>query len=312
MLTRSRESKKESEEEQLLPTQSPNGLHFYHELPSWQHDNHYIRSGYVRETRSYCECSRALSYLNNETINILSHLVPAIYSLIFFSFFLDTVIPAHEEHWWVKFDFMLFGIGLVTCLSLSALFHTFKCHSPIVCKFGNQCDYFGIVIMITCSLVSMLSFIFHEDLSYCIIFTFLFLVLGMICTVTTFDSKFSTPYYRPFRSAMFILFGLSGIFPVIGAVHLYGLEDAIRRSGAIWLFSEGFFYILGACLYAMRIPEKWVYNETHDKNTVGKYDFFGSLHQIFHFMVIIAAYCHWRGLFASYIDWKSRNLSLRT
>lgn len=281
-------------------------LYFYHQLDPWQQDNHYIRSGYVKETNSYYECFRSLCYLHNESVNIFTHLIPSIYALTFFSFFLDTVVLPNKEFWWIKPTFMLYGVSLAICLTLSALFHLMKSHSHSVCKFGNQCDYFGIVILITGSLISVMSFIFYEEPIYRAGFIVLFLVLGSICTIVTFDSKFSTPHYRPFRSAMFILFGLFGILPVIGAVHLYGAEDAIRRSGAIWLVGEGFFYIFGACLYALRIPEKWVHNENDEEETVGKFDIFGCLHQIFHVMVIIAAYCHWRGLFDSYIDWKSR------
>lgn len=281
-------------------------LHYYYQLDKWQQDNHYIRSGYVKETRSYYECIRSLGYLHNETVNIFTHMLPAIFSVVFFSFYVDTLLDHDQAVWWVKPSFMLYGIGLSTCLYLSALFHLFKSHSLRVCKLGNQCDYFGIVMLITGSLMSVMPFIFYEESNFKIGFIILFLFLGSICTVVTFDSKFSTPQYRPFRSMMFILFGLSGILPVIAAVHLYGSEDAIRRSGAIWLVGEGFFYIFGACLYALRLPEKWVYDENDDEELAGKFDIFGSLHQIFHVMVIIAAYCHWRGLFDSYIDWKAR------
>lgn len=289
-----------------MPRKTTNGLGFYHQLRPWQHDNHYIRSGYVVETNSYYESFRSLFYLHNESVNIYTHMIPAAFALVFFSLFVDSVIPAHEDHWWVKPDFMLFGVGLATCLSLSALFHLLKSHSHPVCKFGNQCDYFGIVVMITCSLCSVMSFIFYEERKYKVGFFALFLVLGLICTIVTFNAKFSTPHYRPFRSTMFILFGLSGILPVFAAIHLYGVDDAIRRSGAYWLIGEGFFYIFGACLYAMRIPEKWVYDENGGEFMVGTFDIFGSLHQIFHVMVVIAAYCHWRGLFASYLDWRVR------
>lgn len=306
MKNRGSKQSQTSEQIPLLATPDTNGLYFYSQLDPWQQDNHYIRSGYVKETNSYAGSIRSLLYLHNESVNIYTHLVPAFFAFIFFTIFIDNVVLQNEDHWWVRPTFMLFGVGLSVCLSLSALFHLFKSHSHLVCKFGNQCDYFGIVVMITCSLISVMSFIFYEEPKYKIGFIILFLILGSICTVVTFDSKFSTPHYRPFRSAMFILFGLSGILPVIGAVHLYGYQNAVQRSGAYWLIGEGFFYIFGACLYALRIPEKWVYEETDGDFKKGKFDIFGSLHQIFHVMVVIAAYCHWRGLYDSYIDWTVR------
>src|SRR5436305_5620486 len=53
-------------------------LLLWDELPSWQQDNHYIRSGYRRESRSYRESFASLGYLHNESVNIYSHLLGAI------------------------------------------------------------------------------------------------------------------------------------------------------------------------------------------------------------------------------------------
>lgn len=51
-------------------------LHYYHELDEWQQDNHFIKSGYVKQTNSYKECFKSLTYLHNESVNIYSHLLP--------------------------------------------------------------------------------------------------------------------------------------------------------------------------------------------------------------------------------------------
>src|SRR5436190_396371 len=53
-------------------------LLLWDELPLWQQDNHYIRSGYRRESRSYRESFASLGYLHNESVNIYSHLLGAI------------------------------------------------------------------------------------------------------------------------------------------------------------------------------------------------------------------------------------------
>lgn len=290
-------------------------LSFFHELDEWQKDNHYIRSGYVRETLSYTRCLDSLRYLHNETVNIYSHLIPSIVTaLCLTAFYLidepitylmdstDFEITIYE-----KLNFTHFGVAAFICLFLSTLFHLFKSHSHPTCRFGNQCDYFGIVLMITSSLISIIVFAFNEDVKWRVRFITLFVLLGSMCTKVTFDKKFSTPLYRPFRSFMFILFGLSGILPVLAAVYLYGYEDAIRRSNAYWLVLEGTFYILGACLYAARFPERLTHIETEEPTSIkGKFDIFGHSHQIFHVFVVVAAYCHWRALIGSYVDMKAR------
>lgn len=278
-------------------------LFYYHELDDWQKDNHYIRAFYVKETSSFLKSFQSLFYLHNESVNIYSHLLPAFLILYFLiSFLLRKIITSENL---VLFQF---GFGAYVCFSLSAYFHLFKSHSPRVCKFGNQCDYFGIVVMITTSLVSITVLAFDDTPKLKFGFVFLFTTLGALCTKVTFDSKFSKPEYRPFRSAMFILFGLSGVLPIIVAVCTYGYEIAILRSSAYWLLLEGIFYIVGACLYAMRVPERFTHNErTVDRELAGKLDLFGHLHQIFHFMVVIAAFCHWNALKDCFSKWQVRN-----
>lgn len=284
----------------------PTRLHYFHELDEWQQDNHYIRSSYVRETRSFRKCFESLTYVHNETVNIYTHLIPSIVGSLFVIYFVNWKLNVYDNYlgFWEKANFLQFGGAAAFCMFLSALFHSVKSHSVKVCKFGNQCDYFGIIVMITCSLISIMLFAFHDVPYWRNGFIGLFLILGAICTKVTFDKKFSTPTYRPFRSMMFILFGLSGALPVIAAVKLFGYEDAFERSNAKWLILEGVFYIAGAVLYAMRLPERLTHKEEaldiFGKPIAGKFDVLGHSHQIFHVMVVIAAYCHWRALGGCY------------
>jgi len=50
---------------------------------------------------------------------------------------------------------------------------------------------------------------------------------------------------------MFVLMGLSALFPVFHGVELYGIQDMRSRIGLTWLVLQGFLYILGAGLYAV-------------------------------------------------------------
>ncbi len=45
--------------------------------------------------------------------------------------------------------------------------------------------------------------------------------------------------------------GLSAIFPVLHGLELYGIAEMQDRIGLTWLVLQGFFYILGAGLYAV-------------------------------------------------------------
>jgi predicted membrane channel-forming protein YqfA (hemolysin III family) len=53
---------------------------------------------------------------------------------------------------------------------------------------------------------------------------------------------------------MFVLMGLSAVFPVLHGLELYGIEQMQGRIGLTWLVLQGFLYILGAGLYAVSIP----------------------------------------------------------
>lgn len=283
-----------------------NRLHFYHELDPWQQDNHFIRSGYVKETSSSARCLKSLFFLHNETVNVYSHLIP---SLAFLKMIYDFMshIDSVNSSWVSTFVFSQFAFGATACFGFSSSFHLFKSHSWGVCRLGNRCDYFGIILMITSSLISIIVFAFDDHVFWRNGFIIMFLVFATCCTKMTFDPKFSTPHYRPIRSLMFIFYGLSGALPILASILLYGYPETSKRSGAHWLVMEGVLYISGACLYAARIPERWVYShgESH-KFKAGMFDLFGHLHQIFHIMVVVAALCHWRALRSCHEYWVIR------
>jgi adiponectin receptor len=109
---------------------------------------------------------------------------------------------------------------------------------------------------------------------------------------------------------MFVLMGLSAVIPVIHGLHRYGYEQLERKIGLSWLVGQGAMYVLGAGIYAVsrfptcgsssctdekygqaRVPERWA---------PGKFDIWGSSHQIFHVLVVCAAAAHLVGLLKAF------------
>jgi len=86
---------------------------------------------------------------------------------------------------------------------------------------------------------------------------------------------------------MFMLMGLSAVFPVLHGIKLYGIEHMRESTGLDWVVLQGVLYVTGAAIYAARIPEKW---------SPGSFDIWGSSHQIFHVLVVLAAASHLVGL----------------
>lgn len=282
-------------------------LMYYHELEEWQKDNHFIKSGYLKPTNSFKECLKALCYLHNETVNIYSHFIPTLVVMAFVVYYVQYKLEIYDNYLgvWEKLNFYQFALGATICLSMSSGFHTFKAHSMAICSFGNKLDYFGIVVLITSSLISIILFAFYDHPFYKYTFILIFMLMAMLCTNFTLNPSFSTPAYRPIRSTMFVLFGLSGLLPLAAGVHLYGIQIAIDRSSAGWLALEGFSYIFGAVIYALRVPERWTHIE-EDKATLeenpksGRFDIVGHSHQIFHFFVNLGLLSHWIALLNCY------------
>lgn len=290
-----------------LPVERKSKLYYYHELDEWQQDNHFIRSGYVKETSSYKECFNSLLYLHNESMNIYTHLIPSLFVLLAIIYYVNYELPIYDNYLgcWEKLNFIHFGIAATACLLISSVYHCVKSHSQMVSKKGNKYDYFGIVILITCSLNSVILFAFYDEPFWRYFFVVTFFSLGTICTVLTLDPRFSSNTYRPMRSLMFIIFGLSGILPILVAIRIHGYAKAVEMCCANWLVLEGISYISGAVLYAMRVPERFTHKDEDQTSLLrnpssGKFDIFGHSHQIFHIMVVIGAFCHWKALVGCY------------
>lgn len=90
---------------------------------------------------------------------------------------------------------------------------------------------------------------------------------------------------------MFVAMGLSAIFPVIHGVQRYGTAQLERQMGLSWVVTQAALYILGAAIYAARVPERW---------RPGAFDIVGNSHQIFHVLVLLAAAAHLVGLLKAF------------
>jgi adiponectin receptor len=134
------------------------------DLPHWQKDNHYIHGNYRRVSGSYFRSLGSLSYWHNETINIYSHLIPALLSLPCAAASYKLLRPRYEQA--TAADVVALGcffLGAALCLGMSATYHTISNHSPMVNQIGNQLDYIGIVLLITGSFVPCVYYGFWCD-----------------------------------------------------------------------------------------------------------------------------------------------------
>lgn len=258
------------------------------DLPSWQQDNHYIYSGYRPASASFHKSFASLGYLHNESVNIYSHLIGAVLFTSAGLLLYILVKPRYESA--TISDIIAFGCffaGAALCLGMSATFHATSNHSPHVARFGNKLDYVGIVFLITGSFIPSIFYGFYCHPHLQEFYWTMISSIGLGCAAVSIFDRFRTPAWRPYRAGMFVLMGLSAVFPVFHGLELYGYEDMQDRIGLNWMVFQGFLYILGAGLYAARWPES---------SWPGSFDIWGSSHQIFHVLVVLAAASHLYGL----------------
>jgi adiponectin receptor len=141
----------------------------WNDLPGWQQDNHYILSGYRPATNSYIKSAKSLGYLHNETVNIYTHLIGAVLAAIAGIAIYTVLQPRYQTATLEDvFVFSCFFLGEVTCLGMSATYHTISNHSAEVSSFGNKLDYLGIVFSIWGSFIPIMYYGFqkHPDLMF--------------------------------------------------------------------------------------------------------------------------------------------------
>ncbi|XP_061219081.1 adiponectin receptor protein 1 isoform X1 [Neopsephotus bourkii] len=88
-------------------------------------------------------------------------------------------------------------------------------------------------------------------------------------------------------AGVFLGLGLSGVVPTMHFTIAEGFVKATTVGQMGWFFLMAVMYITGAGLYAARIPERFF---------PGKFDIWFQSHQIFHVLVVAAAFVHFYGV----------------
>lgn len=262
----------------------------FDKLPSWMRDNEYLHFGHRPQLPSFAECFRSIFRIHSETGNIWTHLIGFVAMLIativfYVKPFCD--FCHHDIQVNDKLIFLCFFIGAIICLAFSTLFHTVACHSKYVSGLFSRLDYAGIALLIVGSVIPWLYYgfycQFHVKLSYIIAVS----VFGIITLVLMLMEKFNRPEYRVYRTVVFVSLALISALPIIHFLIDNGVSDSFEKGSLHKVLIMGALYLTGALLYAARIPERWM---------PGKCDIWFQSHQIFHLLVVAAAFVHYHGI----------------
>ncbi|KAI1327716.1 mPR-like GPCR protein [Xylariaceae sp. FL0255] len=269
---------------------SPRRLLTWDEIPEWCRDDEFVRTGYRPISRSARKSFASLFYMHNETINILTHLLPAIASLLsgwyIVQSYLDQKYPDLKFSDYVVFGF--FFLSATCCLGLSAAYHALCNHSFPVASLWLRVDLVGIVVLTLGDFVSGIYVGF-----WCEPFESIGL-LGNVGTASIFimlSPDFEGPKWRTFRVLTFVATGLSGFVPLAHGVYLFGIPQMMKQSDMPYYLVEGLFLILGALVYTTRVPERF---------SSGTFDKCGVSHQIFHVLVVLATITQVVGILSAF------------
>jgi adiponectin receptor len=132
------------------------------EVPAWLATNPFLLTGYRPVYGSVALCLDSLTFVHNETVNIYSHLIPAIIALVS-NYFLNV-------YWRDRYPTAAFADQLaihaylttsVLCFGISSTYHTLDCHSKALSGLWNRLDYAAIILQTVGSFVSGIYITFY-------------------------------------------------------------------------------------------------------------------------------------------------------
>jgi Haemolysin-III related len=134
----------------------------YEQLPAWYQDNEHILGGYRPESFSASTCFRSWAYIHNETFNIYSHLIPAVFFLFAQSFILRLLNQRYPKA--KSLDYIVFSFFLLSAcvtLTISFTYHTLMNHSMKISHLWLRLDYLGILALTLGDFVSGIRLTFY-------------------------------------------------------------------------------------------------------------------------------------------------------
>ncbi|KAI1773073.1 mPR-like GPCR protein [Hypoxylon cercidicola] len=265
---------------------SPPALLSFDEIPAWYQDNPHIRGGYRPVSHSARACFASWTYAHNETMNIYTHLVPAVALLVCG---LVYILARLRQHLGSGDAGVVAGLMLseVACLGLSSTYHTLMCHSHQVESLWLRLDFVGIILLILGSFISGIYVEFWCETFERTVYWSILGALAAVSIIIVLAPGFQGPRWRTLRLLTFVCTGLSGLAPIIHGIFMFGFKQMMKQSGLPYYFAEGGLFLVGATVYATRFPESI---------SPGKFDIYGSSHQIFHILVVMATTVHLAGV----------------
>ncbi|CAL1395799.1 unnamed protein product [Linum trigynum] len=196
-----------------------------------------------------------------------------------------------------RWPFYVFMGGAMFCLLSSSICHLLSCHSQRMSYIVHRVDYTGIALLIATSFYPPVYYSFMCNPFFCNLYLGTITVMGIATMIFSLLPTFQRPEFRSFRASLFFGMGVSAVVPILHKLLLYGTNHPEALQTTIYEVLMGVLYGLGALIYATRVPERW---------KPGCFDLAGQSHQLFHVLVVAAAFTHYQAGLV-YLNWRDLN-----
>ncbi|KAF1952685.1 HlyIII-domain-containing protein [Byssothecium circinans] len=278
----------------------------YHELPEWyrHQESPYIVTNYRPPSNSYHSCIHSLTYLHNETMNVWTHLLPAITLALALPLLQINISRIYADAPWMdRFMLTLTPMAALLTFSLSSTYHTLNNHSALVSSSCLLMDFAGILVLILCSFISGIYVGFYGYPFERKLYWTMIALLTLTSTLLVLHPRLQGPKFRPHRTSAFVLTVLSGLAPTFHGMYVHGIRKGFHECGVKWWLLEGICYGIGVLFFTSRFPERWGWSETGGDGMWfrrARFDVFGGSHQVFHICVVLGAACHCWGVWSAW------------
>lgn len=266
----------ESAVERALALAKERGNITYHEVPvPWRINPHIVRGYRFHPTKA--ACVRSVFGFHNELLNIWTHLIGFVVVLSLAFYFYPSSANFSISTNADVFIAAIFFTAACKCLVCSVMWHTFNSISEQTLMERFACvDYTGIALLIGASIMTTEYCAFYcEPVSRWVylITTAIFSIAGSILPWNPFFNRADMSWARV---GFYISLAATGMIPLVqliwtrGGAWAWHFYSPIIRSVVV--------YVVGACVYAAKIPERWCPG--------GITDFVGSSHNLWHLAVM--------------------------
>ncbi|KAI0394019.1 HlyIII-domain-containing protein [Xylariaceae sp. FL0594] len=263
------------------------GLLKYEELPVPWRVNPHILKGY-RFSDSKIECVRSMFGVSNETVNIWSHALGFVVMLSVAFYFYPS-----STHFslYTKTDVFIaavFFFAACKCLACSTIWHTMNCVADQTLMERFACvDYTGISLLIAASIMTTEYTAFYCEPVSRWGYMAATAVLGIAGTILPWHPTFNGQDMAWLRVGFFIGLAATGAMPIFQILMTRGAAWAYEFYIDSNLLKSLLVYVLGAVVYASKIPERWF---------PGAFDFFGNAHNLWHLAVLGGIIYHYTAM----------------